>query len=208
MNINLYLFDFIQLLSEFILFAVASGIVIFEYNRSSNKEAAKQAQIEEEKKELKERVINLEFAFETQSVQLKELTRLGIAIRDTLENSISKNSNKSIFGKKDEKEVLNIPPISPELMNVFDKDNSKRNINNTGSNELNDKVNCPIHDAVENVSYKQIDISKYSNHQQLNLVALGDNDANDISSTAVDYGPITRVVLKKFKSGDLDLVEL
>ena len=177
-------------------------------NKSSKKEEAKQAQIEEEKKELKERVINLEFAFETQSVQLKELTRLGIAIRDTLENSISKNSNKSIFSKKDEKEVTNIPPISPELMNVFDKDNLKRNINNTGSNELSDKANCPIHDAVENVDYKHIDISKYSIHQQLNFVAVDDNDANSFSSAVVDYGPITRVVLKRFKSGDLDLVEM
>lgn len=195
-------------MSEFILVAVGMTIVIYEYNKSSKKEDAKQAQIEEEKKQINNRVKDLEFAVERQSVQLKELTRLGIAIRDDLQNSKSKNTNKSIFSKKDEKEVTNIPPISPELMNVFDKDNSKRNINNTGSNELNDKVNCPIHDAVENVSYKQIDISKYSNHQQLNLVALGDNDANDISSTAVDYGPITRVVLKKFKSGDLDLVEL
>ena len=187
---------------------MASGIVIFEYNRSSNKEEAKKAQIEKEKEELKDRVRDLELTFEKHSVQLKELTRLAIAIRDDLQKSISKNSNKSIFSKKDEKEVTTIPPISPELMDVFDTDNSKRNINNTGSNELNDKINCPIHDAVENVSYKKIDISKYLNHPQLNLVALDDDDANDISSTAVDYGPITRVVLKTFKSGELDLVEL
>ena len=195
-------------MSEFILVAVGMTIVIYEYNKSSKKEEAKQAQIEEEKKQFKDRLGDLEFAVETQSVQLKELTRLGIAIRDDLQNSKSKNTNKSIFSKKDEKEVTNIPPISPELMDVFDKDNLKRNINNTGSNELNDKVNCPIHDSVENVNYKQIDISKYSNHQQPNLVALDDNDAINIGSTAVDYGPITRVVLKKFKSGDLDLVEL
>ena len=195
-------------MSEFILVAVGMTIVIYEYNKSSKKEEAKQAQIEEEKKQFKDRLENLEFAVETQSVQLKELTRLGIAIRDDLQNSKSKNTNKSIFSKKDEKEVTNIPPISPELMNVFDKDNLKRNINNTGSNELNDKTNCPIHDSVENVNYKQIDISKYSNHQQLNLVPLDDNNANNIASTVVDYGPITRVVLNKFKSGDLDLVEL
>ena len=195
-------------MSEFILVAVGMTIVIYEYNKSSKKEEAKQAQIEEEKKQFKDRLGDLEFAVETQSVQLKELTRLGIAIRDDLQNSKSKNTNKSIFSKKDEKEVTNIPPISPELMNVFDKDNLKRNISNTGSNELNDKTNCPIHDSVENVNYKQIDISKYSNHQQLNLVPLDDNNANNIASTVVYYGPITRVVLKKFKSGDLDLVEL
>ena len=127
---------------------------------------------------------------------------------DDLQNSESKNTNKGIFSKKDEREVTNIPPISPELMDVFDKDNLKRNINNTDSNESNDKINCPIHDAVEKVNYTQIDISKYSNYQQLNLVALDDNDANNIGSTAVDYGPITQVVLKNFKFAELDLVEL
>ena len=200
--------NFLQLLSEFILVAVGMSIVIYEYNRSSKKEEAKQAQIEQEKKELKERVKDLEFAIQTHTVQLKELTRLGIAIRDDLQNSKSQNTNKGIFSKKAEREVTNIPPISPELMDVFDKDNLKRNINNTDSNESNDKINCPIHNAVEKVNYKQIDISKYSNYQQLNLVALDDNDANNIGSTAVDYGPITQVVLKNFKFAELDLVEL
>ena len=80
----------LQLLSETILIAVASAIVIFEYNRSAQKEEDKQNQIELEKTELKDRVQDLEFAVERQSTQLKELTRLAIAIRDDLQKMILK----------------------------------------------------------------------------------------------------------------------
>ena len=81
-------------MSEFILVAVASAIVIFEYNRSAQKEEEKQYQIAQEKKEIRERIQDLESTVEKQSTQLKELTRLAIAIRDDLQKSLLPKPNK------------------------------------------------------------------------------------------------------------------
>ena len=53
-------------MSEFILVAVASAIVIYEYNRSSQKEEERQYQIELEKNEIRERIQDLEFTVESQ----------------------------------------------------------------------------------------------------------------------------------------------
>ena len=101
-----------QLLSEFILVAVASGIVIFEYKRSSEKEEVRQLEIEREKMEMRGKITNLEFTVAKQTVQIKELTRLTIAIRDDLQKIASNSSKKSGFfggGNKDQ------PGQSPSL---------------------------------------------------------------------------------------------
>merc|ERR1712141_748000 len=122
-----------QLLSEFILVAVASAIVIYEYNRSAQKEEEKQYKIEQEKREMQDRIQDLEFTVEKQSTQLKELTRLAIAIRDDLQKSLLPKPSKGFFGQKDTSEVPNVPPLSPELMNVFDRDKPKRDNNSENS---------------------------------------------------------------------------
>ncbi|TRY63060.1 hypothetical protein TCAL_07948 [Tigriopus californicus] len=65
-----------QLLSEMIILGIASTVLIFEYNRSSEKEEAKQEQIEREKAYLVDKVENLELTLEKQTVEIKELRRL------------------------------------------------------------------------------------------------------------------------------------
>ncbi len=75
---------FLQLLSEAILIAIASAIVIWEYRRSALKDEAKAEALEKEKEEVRNTITNLEFTVERQSVQIKELTRLTIAIRDDI----------------------------------------------------------------------------------------------------------------------------
>lgn len=77
-----------QLLSEFLLFCVVAGPLIYEYNRHAVNEEAKNIAIEKEKRAVRDRIEDLEFAVEKQSAQLQELTRLGIAIRDDLQKSL------------------------------------------------------------------------------------------------------------------------
>ena len=127
-------------MSEFILVAVASAIVIYEYNRSAQKEEEKQYKIEQEKREIQERIQDLEFTVEKQSTQLKELTRLAIAIRDDLQKSLLPKPSKGFFGKKDTSEVPNVPPLTPELMNVFEKDKPRRDNNSENSECSGDKT--------------------------------------------------------------------
>lgn len=73
-----------QLLSEMIILGIASSVLIFEYNRSSEKEEAKQEQIEREKAYLLDKVENLEFTLEKQTVEIKELRRLTHHLSDEI----------------------------------------------------------------------------------------------------------------------------
>ena len=70
-----------KILLELIMVAIFSGVVIFEWNRSSQKEAKKQRQIEQEDKDIKDRLQDLEFAGKKQSIQLTQLTSLLTDIR-------------------------------------------------------------------------------------------------------------------------------
>ena len=89
----------LQLLSEFILVAIGSAIVIWEYRRQSVKEEAKAEAVEKEKEEQRSQITDLEFTVARQSVQIKELTRLTIAIRDDIHN-LNRQFNAQAAGKK------------------------------------------------------------------------------------------------------------
>ena len=88
-----------QLLSEFILIAIGSAIVIWEYRRQSVKEEAKAEAVEKEKEEQRSQITDLEFTVARQSVQIKELTRLTIAIRDDIHN-LNRQVSAQAAGKK------------------------------------------------------------------------------------------------------------
>ena len=194
-----------QLLSEFILVAVASAIVIYEYNRSSKKEEEKERQIEQEKEDLNNRVQDLEFAVEKQSTQLKELTRLLITVRDDLQKSLlSKPSKSGFFSKTDNKEEpIVLPQISPELMKVFEKDNiGKDKSEDIVINDVELKYNvknvpCYVLNNVNYVpnqwhAFRELEISN-SKYEHVGL-------AKNPDESSVIIGPITKIVEKCFKT--------
>jgi len=82
----------LQLLSEFIILSIATVLIIFEYRRQSEKEEAKNAVIEKEKSDLREQVNNIAYAVEEQAAQIRELSRITMALRDDLERANRKNS--------------------------------------------------------------------------------------------------------------------
>ena len=95
---------FFQLLSEFIILSIASGILIWEYRRQSAKDEAKQIELEREKRELRDHVNHITFTVEEQAAQLRELSRITLALKDDLEKASQKNSGFFGLGKsKDEK---------------------------------------------------------------------------------------------------------
>lgn len=197
-----------QLLSEGILVAVAAAIVIYEYNRSTQKEEEKQKQIEQEKTELKDRVQDLEFAVEKQSTQLKELTRLAIAIRDDLQKSLlPKSSRGGFFSKNDEKQVPNIPPVPPELMDVFEKDNLIRKDKNVGSSEIKNNINTNDN-TLREVGYVYNENYSASKHLCLDWRIPHHESTKDIKSTAIVPGEITRIVEEHLKYHDYELVNV
>jgi len=88
-----------QLLSEFVILSVGAGILLFEYRRQGEKEEVKQAEIEQEKRDLRDQVDRLAITMEKQSAQLNEMSRITIGLRDDLEAATKKNSGFLGFGK-------------------------------------------------------------------------------------------------------------
>jgi len=200
-----------QLLSEFILVAVASIIVIYEYNRSMQKEEKKQIEIEQEKSDLKDRVQDLEFAVEKQSTQLKELTRLAIAIRDDLQKSLlPKPTNSGFFSKKDGTQVpslMPLPPIPPELMDVFEKDNLKRNNQNVDSSDIKDNINNAADNNLQNVGFLQTESYRFSKLQYLDWRDSHFEGSENVKSFKIIPGTITTIVLEHFNYSDNELMD-
>ena len=103
-------------MSEAIILSVAAGLVIFEYQRSSKKGDIEQAEKDQEKCELKEKVDSLAIAMEKQSAQLQEMSRITIGLRDDLEKANKKNSGFLGFGSGNEEK----PPEIKEVSNSVD----------------------------------------------------------------------------------------
>jgi len=74
-----------QLLSEFIILSIASSVLIYEYRRSSEKEDAKQAELEREKELISDKVMALEMSVAEHRAQITELKRLAHSLIDDKE---------------------------------------------------------------------------------------------------------------------------
>lgn len=85
-----------EILSEAIILTIASSILIYEYNRSSKKEEAKEAAITADREKIKHKIFELEFKVDKQTTQIRELARTVIH----LEEDIHKRSLARIFEKK------------------------------------------------------------------------------------------------------------
>ena len=107
-----------QLLSEFVILSVASGVLLYEYNRQSEKEEAKQAMVESEKRELRETVDHLTFAVEQQAAQVRELSRITVALHEDLSKKTGVKpsaSSSSLFGGGKDSSAKNVNCQDGEL---------------------------------------------------------------------------------------------
>jgi hypothetical protein len=64
---------------------------MYEYNRQSNKEEAKEEDAFREKKDLRDQVDSIAFTVEQQSAQIRELSRITIALTDDLHKATQKH---------------------------------------------------------------------------------------------------------------------
>ena len=83
-----------ELLSEIIILSIASGILIYEYNRSKEKDDAKEAKVKADREAIKDKIYNLELKVEKQSVQIRNLAKTAIH----LEEEIQRKSLKGLIG--------------------------------------------------------------------------------------------------------------
>ncbi|XP_018569016.1 putative OPA3-like protein CG13603 [Anoplophora glabripennis] len=83
-----------NLLGEGIIFTIAAGVLIAEYNRSSRKEATKEEMKKREVTEIQEAIKELYIQSEEQNAQIRELTRK-LGHLDTHLQNIVRNSKPS-----------------------------------------------------------------------------------------------------------------
>ena len=111
--------------------------MIWEYRRQSAKDEAKQIELEREKRELRDHVNHITFTVEEQAAQLRELSRITLALKDDLEKASQKNSGFFGLGKsKDEK-------AKPEPVNYE-------------ANDEQNQVHRPISSAVLKMSLTSV----------------------------------------------------
>jgi len=94
-----------EILSEFIIISIASAILIYEYNRSKEKEDAKETARVQDTEKIKNKIFELEFKQEKQTTQIRELSKLVIELKE----QEHKHSLKRIFKDK--------PELSTEILN-------------------------------------------------------------------------------------------
>ena len=102
-----------EILSEIIILSIASSIVIYEYNRSKEKDEAKEEKIKADREAIKDKLYNLEVKVEKQSVQIRNLAKTAIH----LEEEIQKRSLKSLITKNVEipEELIKTVEENPEV---------------------------------------------------------------------------------------------
>jgi len=93
-----------EILSEMIIISIASAILIYEYNRSKEKEDAKESAKAKDMDKIKNKIFELEFKQEKQTTQIRELSKLVIELKE----HEHKHSLKRIFKEK--------PELSTEIL--------------------------------------------------------------------------------------------
>jgi len=84
-----------EILSELIIVGIASAILIYEYDRSKEKDEAKEEKLKADRESIKNKIFELELKVEKQSTQIRSLAKTAIH----LEEEFQKKSLKGLLGK-------------------------------------------------------------------------------------------------------------
>ena len=87
-----------ELLSEIIILGIASFILILEYNKSSEKDQAKEAKLKADRELIKSKIYELEVKVEKQSGQIRQLTKTAIHLEEEVQKMGLQGMKKMIIG--------------------------------------------------------------------------------------------------------------
>lgn len=105
-----------EILSEFTILFIAGAILVYEYNRSSEKEEAKEERLKQDRLSLKNRIVELELKVERQTIQIKSLTNQALELKTDIYNH---SLRRRLLDKKPElpaeltEEEMNKPILVP-----------------------------------------------------------------------------------------------
>lgn len=85
-----------ELLSELIVYSIASFIVVYEYDRSSDKEQAKEVKLEADRQMIKGKIAELEELVIKQNSRIEELSKVALDLeKKTQSKNLEGTKNKS-----------------------------------------------------------------------------------------------------------------
>ena len=92
-----------ELLSELIIYSIASFILVYEYDRSSDKDQAKEAKLEADRQMIKGKITELEELVVKQNSRIEELSKVAL---DLEKKSQSKNLERLKSKEGDPNEIV------------------------------------------------------------------------------------------------------
>jgi len=145
-----------EILSEIIIISIASAILIYEYNRSKEKDDAKEEKLRADRESIKNKIFELELKVEKQSTQIRNLAKTAIH----LEEEMHKKSLKGLLGKSTNvpqeliQTVQDIPEIPKEVkpLELFeDKIEEKSDENIKSKKEDTPLKTAPVKTSIQEI---------------------------------------------------------
>jgi len=145
-----------EILSEMIIISIASGILIYEYNRSKEKDDAKEEKLRADRESIKNKIFELELKVEKQSTQIRNLAKTAIH----LEEEMQKKSLKKLLGKPVDipQELIKTVEEIPEEPNVV----KPLELYEDRIKEVSENLSQPVEEAVQSPTIKEIVDKHYS----------------------------------------------
>ena len=117
-----------ELLSELIIYSIASFIVVYEYDRSSDKEQAKEAKLEADRQMIKGKIAELEELVVKQNSRIEELSKVAMDLEKKRQsNNTERLKNK--FQRKEEPDGIEKEGSSKSLTATQSPDTVKSEAN-------------------------------------------------------------------------------
>jgi len=88
-----------EMLAELIILGIASSLLIYEYNRSSEKEQAKEAKLKADREMIKNKIFDLENKMEEQSMQIRSLAKTAIHLEEELQKRGLRGVKMQLLGE-------------------------------------------------------------------------------------------------------------
>ena len=88
-----------EMLAEVIILGIASSLLIYEYNRSSEKEQAKEAKLKADREMIKTKIFELENKMEQQSMQIRSLAKTAIHLEEEVQKRGLRGVKMQLLGE-------------------------------------------------------------------------------------------------------------
>jgi len=134
-----------EMLAEVIILGIASSLLIYEYNRSSEKDQAKEAKLKADREMIKTKIFELENKMEQQSMQIRSLAKTAIHLEEEVQKRGLRGVKMHLLGENckvpgELEATLRDIPEEPRLVTPLQLPGDQDDDRQEGEVDLQDKV--------------------------------------------------------------------